>query len=62
MSDNWLKEMIYTLLNEADIEVQKIKDSDLRYDIGFRDGIKFITCKLESRMRIAERGDKGEQE
>lgn len=46
------EEMIYMLLNEVDVEANNLKDSKMKYDIGFRDGINFIAHKLEALMKL----------
>lgn len=51
------EEMIYMLLNEADVEANNLKDSKLRYDIGYHDGINFIAHKLEALMRLQGKED-----
>ena len=53
MSDSdWIKEVICMVLNEADVEAQKYKNSNTMYDIGYRDGISFVTHKLDLYLRV----------
>lgn len=47
---------------DADVEANKLKDSEMRYDIGYHDGIKFIAHKLEALMKLIGKEKKEENE